>query len=95
MANITPTKEKKRIQIQLDREVADQAEEIIDSLGLNTTVAINMFFKSLISNGGMPFEVKLTPRQIATRQFIEATKNITVEVLDTDEKIQSWLDEDD
>lgn len=42
-------KEKKRVQVQIDKELADNTEAVLSQLGLNPTTAINMFYKRGIS----------------------------------------------
>ncbi|WP_436696808.1 type II toxin-antitoxin system RelB/DinJ family antitoxin, partial [Lactiplantibacillus plantarum] len=52
-------KEKKRVQVQIDKELADNTEAVLSQLGLNPTTAINMFYKRIVANGALPFNVSL------------------------------------
>ena len=47
-------KEKKRVQVQIDKELADNTEAVLSQLGLNPTTAINMFYKRIVANGALP-----------------------------------------
>ena len=47
------------LNIRIEPEVKAQAEEILTSLGLTTSMAVNLFFKQIIMTQGIPFEVKL------------------------------------
>ena len=44
---------------RIDVEVKQQAEEILESLGITPSVALNMYYKQIILMKGIPFEVKL------------------------------------
>ena len=46
------------INVRVDVELKQAAEELFNDLGLNLSSAINMFLKSAISHDGIPFEVK-------------------------------------
>ncbi|MCT4487433.1 type II toxin-antitoxin system RelB/DinJ family antitoxin [Levilactobacillus parabrevis] len=49
--------EKKRIQANIDKELAEQAEQIFSDIGLTTTSALTAFYKQVVANDGMPFEL--------------------------------------
>lgn len=44
---------------RIEPEVKEQAESILASLGIPASNAINMFYKQIILQRGLPFEVKL------------------------------------
>ena len=44
---------------RIEPEVKDQAESILEALGIPVSNAINMFYKQIILRRGIPFEVKL------------------------------------
>ena len=44
---------------RIEPETKVCAESILESLGIPVSTAINMFYKQIILNNGMPFEVKL------------------------------------
>jgi DNA-damage-inducible protein J len=45
--------------VRMESEVKDQAENILSTLGIPASNAINMFYKQIILHRGLPFEVKL------------------------------------
>ena len=47
---------------RIEPEVKEQAETILSELGIPASTAINMFYKQVILQRGLPFEVKL-PQQ--------------------------------
>lgn len=44
---------------RIEPEVKEQAEAILNALGIPASNAINMFYKQIILRRGLPFEVKL------------------------------------
>ena len=44
---------------RIEPETKACAENILESLGIPVSTAINMFYKQIILNNGMPFELKL------------------------------------
>lgn len=63
------TKEKRCIQVKINEDLAEQADEILEDLGLNQTVLITALYKRLVAQGRVPFELALTDREIAERNF--------------------------
>ena len=48
----------KTIHIRVDSEVKDNAEEILNSLGLTLSGAVNVFLRKIIQEKGIPFSLK-------------------------------------
>lgn len=48
---------------RIEPDVKEQAEHILSSLGIPVSNAINMFYKQIILQRGLPFEVKLPASQ--------------------------------
>ena len=44
---------------RIEPEVKNEAESILAKLGIPASNAINMFYKQIILQGGLPFDVKL------------------------------------
>ena len=44
---------------RIEPDVKEQAERILATLGIPVSNAINMFYKQIILNRGLPFEVKI------------------------------------
>ena len=55
MANTTPTS------IRIDSDLKRQAEAIFSELGLTTNSAITLFYKAVVREGGLPFQVRVDP----------------------------------
>ena len=67
------------INVRVDAELKQSAEELFDDLGLNRSSAITMFLKSAVNHDGIPFEVKrFTPNadtKAALAEYDEMKKN--------------------
>lgn len=49
---------------RIEPEVKRQAEEILSALGIPVSNAINMFYKQIILQRGIPFDLKLPPEEL-------------------------------
>lgn len=52
------------IYARIEPEIKEQAENILNALGIPASNAIVMFYKQIILNKGLPFEVKLPNKPI-------------------------------
>ena len=65
---------------RIEPEVKEQAENILSALGIPASNAINMFYKQIILNRGLPFEVKLPEaRPVDVSELSEAEVNAELE----------------
>jgi DNA-damage-inducible protein J len=65
---------------RIEPEVKEEAEGILSSLGISASNAINMFYKQIILNRGIPFEVKLpSSKPIDVSKLSEAELNAELE----------------
>ena len=62
------------INIRVNDEVKKEAESIFKSLGLNMSVAINLFLKKFINEKGIPFDLKIPNKE--TIEAMEGTNKI-------------------
>ena len=63
------------LNIRIDKDIKDQAEEIFNELGLNMTTAVNMFLRTAIREHGIPFELKLdVPDETTAAAIAEGKK---------------------
>ena len=59
MANISKSI---NMSFRIDKKLKEQADELFKNLGMNTSVALNMFLKQSVRMQGLPF----TPNMLAT-----------------------------
>lgn len=63
---------------RIDPEIKEQAENILATLGIPASSAINIFYKQIILQNGLPFELKIPPHK-----FVDASQ-ISAEELDSE-----------
>ncbi|EOD7438571.1 type II toxin-antitoxin system RelB/DinJ family antitoxin [Enterococcus faecium] len=85
--------EKSRVQVGIDKDLKENAEMILDELGLNPTTAITILYKQVVARGEFPVDIKLSDEERETIKLKRLTKNMPVNMLDTDKEIDEWLDE--
>ena len=65
---------------RIEPDVKEQAESILSTLGIPASNAINMFYKQIILNRGLPFDVKIpTARPADVAELTEAELNAELE----------------
>lgn len=65
---------------RIEPDVKEQAENILSALGIPASNAINMFYKQIILNRGLPFEVKLpTSRPVDVAKLTDKELNAELE----------------
>ena len=57
---------KVQISLRIDSDKLAEAKEILKSLGLNFTDAVNIFTKMVAVNKGLPFDMKLPTKEFKT-----------------------------
>ena len=57
------------INIRVDSNVKNMAQDVFSSLGLDMTTAVNIFLRQAIRTNGIPFELIADKPQNKTRQF--------------------------
>ena len=46
------------LQIRLNDELKSRADDLFESLGMDTSTAVRIFFAAALENNGLPFEVR-------------------------------------
>ncbi|EEW52645.1 type II toxin-antitoxin system RelB/DinJ family antitoxin [Limosilactobacillus antri] len=88
-----PTKVKK-VQVNVDRTTADNAEEIMKEIGVTPSVVVNTLYKEIEATGKIPLSFSLTPRQRAEMELNRATQDLPVKHLRTQKELEDFFDED-
>lgn len=70
------TKErKKKIQVNIDRNLANNVEAVLDSLGLNQTTMITALYKRVEAQGEVPFSLALTKEEKINLELMNAAES--------------------
>ena len=64
---------------RIEPNVKSEAEAILSQLGIPASNAINMFYKQIILQGGLPFDVKLPARPIDVGNMTQEEFNAEIQ----------------
>ncbi|GAA0353212.1 hypothetical protein GCM10008932_02800 [Alkalibacterium iburiense] len=87
------TTKKKKIQVNIERDLAKEVDEVLDSLGMNPTVLITALYKRVAAKGEIPFDLSLTEKEKSIIELQKAVELIPTEEFNTSEEFLKWLDE--
>lgn len=64
---------------RIEPDLKDQAETILNALGIPASNAITMFYKQIILHNGLPFEVKIPEHPLDVSRMTQAQLNTELE----------------
>jgi DNA-damage-inducible protein J len=68
------------LNVRLEPGLKEQAEAVLEQLGIPVSNAVNIFLKQVVMQGGIPFEVKLpVSKPVGTNILTEKEMNIELE----------------
>lgn len=71
------TKQKKAvIQVRIDETVKRQAVAVLNNIGMDASTAINVFFRQIIEENGLPFQPKQANFNAETFAAIKESDNM-------------------
>ncbi len=79
------------LNVRLDPLVKVRVQAVLDKLGLSTSEAINLFFKRVIAERGIPFKVKI-PNKITKKTLRESEQGIGITAYESVDDIVEKLD---
>ena len=62
--------------VRMNKALKAESEDLLKSLGMNLTTAIQVFLKQVVMAGGLPFEVRLPNYKRATLEALAETERI-------------------
>lgn len=87
--------DQKKLQVNIDKELAQNVDAILDSLGMNPTVLITALYKRVAAQGENPFPLALTDREKALIGLAKAIDRVPSKHLNTPEDLAEWLENDE
>lgn len=64
---------------RIEPDLKEQAETILNALGIPASNAITMFYKQIILHNGLPFEVKIPEHPLDVSRMTQAQLNAELE----------------
>ena len=83
-----------KVQVNIDPELKQSAENIIKELGLTPTAVINGMYKQIVVTGKIPLSFSLTSRQRAELELREVSKKVPVQEVKTKEELEEFFNKD-
>jgi DNA-damage-inducible protein J len=84
----------KRVQVNVERNLANEAEDVMDELGLNPTVVINALYKEIVATGRIPLSFSLTPEQLTALKIRLLSKDKPEKEINNEEDLKEFFNED-
>ena len=67
-----------KINARMEPELKEQAERILDELGISTTDAIRLYFKQIVHRRGIPFDIHIpNPETLAAMEDARTERDLT------------------
>ncbi|QNQ80455.1 type II toxin-antitoxin system RelB/DinJ family antitoxin [Lactobacillus sp. PV034] len=88
------TSETKKVQVNVNKEIAEDAENVMSQIGLTPSAVINSLYREIVATGKIPLSFSLTPEQLATMRIKEAAMNLPTQKVETDKELTEFFDED-
>lgn len=90
----TVEKQTRRLQVQLDSDLLEQAEIILESVGLTQKAALTAFYKQIVRKGRIPFILEASENDKANARLLAAASTLPVHRMNKAE-FEDWLEEDE
>ena len=58
------------VNVRIQENIKQQAEQILDTIGISRATAIDMFYRQIILNKGIPFPLKI-PKNLPIRENMD------------------------
>ncbi|MQY63805.1 MAG: type II toxin-antitoxin system RelB/DinJ family antitoxin, partial [Calditrichaeota bacterium] len=67
-----------KINARMEPGLKEQAERILDELGISTTEAIRLYFKQIVHRRGIPFDIRIpNPETLAAMEDARTERDLT------------------
>ncbi len=85
----------KKLQVNIDRDLAEDAEEVINELGLTPTTVINALYHEIAATGRIPLSFTLTPEQRTELHIRQLSAHKPVKKISNQKELKEFFDEDE
>jgi len=70
MAQVS-TKQTTTINVRVDSDIKQDLEILLDKLGMNVSVVVNMLFRQMLMEEGLPFQPRVKHRHLTTAERLK------------------------
>ena len=61
----------RRLQVSMNKQLADKGEEYIKAMGLNRNTVFSMLYQAIVNQGKLPFTPQVSERELAIQHTTE------------------------
>ena len=69
------------VNVRVDEEVKRDVEALLDKLGMNISVLVNMTFRQLIMDEALPFQPRVKRKRPSLNEYLEAYHGKDIETI--------------
>ena len=91
------------VNVRIQENIKQQAEQILDTIGIPRATAIDIFYRQIILNNGIPFSLKI-PKYLPVRETMDekafkalvetSKKGLTEKVVKTEVKVEKEVNKE-
>nr|DAX90274.1 MAG TPA: DNA-damage-inducible protein J [Caudoviricetes sp.] len=85
----------KKLQVNINRELAGDAEDVIEELGLTPTAVINALYREIVATGRIPLNLTLTPEQRTELHIRQLSKDKPEVEIKTNKDLEEFFSDED
>lgn len=89
MANAT--KNKKRIQVQVDRTLYEDSNRVLDDIGISQSTLINALLKKVVAEGRVPFDLAQTKSERLNFELERQIRQANIPAVKDPQKVDQYL----
>lgn len=94
MSANTTTKTKTSLNIKIDKNVKERAAKLLESMGLDHTTAIEMYYRQIIAEQGLPFTPSVKKHKFTQLLDLMKEKGVPAITLEMDIEGNVMIDKD-
>jgi len=77
----TATRQTTTINVRVDSEIKQDLEILLDKLGMNVSVVVNMLFRQMLMDEALPFQPKIKRKRQSLNEYLEAYHGKNIETI--------------
>lgn len=75
------TRQATTINVRVDTDIKQELELLLDKLGLNVSVVVNMLFRQMLMDEALPFQPKIRHKRQSLNEYLEAYHGKDIEAI--------------
>ncbi|EEI71754.1 MAG: type II toxin-antitoxin system RelB/DinJ family antitoxin [Lentilactobacillus hilgardii] len=84
-------KKKKRIQVLIDSDLYDDANEVLSDIGISQSTLINVLLKKVVAEGRVPFDLSQSKRDRLSFELHKAVQDSDIPIIKDQKEVARYL----